>query len=85
MLKIKEARQYLLENQAEKAFEILQQVEHDDDETPDYFLVLGSCLAALGQSQEALENYFNALLLCGFSSTRCWKNAMASSFRPSLR
>ena len=61
MLKIKEARQYLLENQAEKAFEILQQVEHDDDETPDYFLVLGSCLAALGQSQEALENYFNAL------------------------
>lgn len=61
MLKIKEARQYLLENQPEKAFDILQHVEHDEEETPDYFLVLGSCLAALGQSQEALDNYFNAL------------------------
>ena len=51
ILRIKEARQYLLEGQAENAF-------HD---TPDYFLVLGSCLAALGKSKDALDNYFNAL------------------------
>ncbi len=62
MLKIKMARQYLLENDAQRAFEIMQQVERDDDEDdPDYFLTLGSCLAVLGKSQEALENYFSAL------------------------
>ena len=62
MLKIKYARQYLLENDAQRAFDIMQQVERvDDDEDPDYFLTLGSCLAALGKSEEALENYFNAL------------------------
>ncbi len=61
MLRIKEARQYLLEGQPDKAFELMQHIEHDNDETPDYFLVLGGCLAALGQSREALENYFNAL------------------------
>ncbi len=61
VLKIKEARQYLLEGQAENAFQILQHVERDDDDSPDYFLVLGSCLAALGKSKDALENYFNAL------------------------
>ena len=61
VLKIKEARQYLLEGQAENAFQILQHVERDEDDGPDYFLVLGSCLAALGNSKDALENYFNAL------------------------
>ena len=61
MLKIKYARQYLLENDAQRAFEIMQHVVRDDDEDPDYFLTLGSCLAALGKSSEALENYFNAL------------------------
>lgn len=62
MLKIKMARQYLLENDAQRAFEIMQQVERDDDEDdPDYFLTLGSCLAILGKSKEALQNYFSAL------------------------
>ena len=62
MLKIKYARQYLLENDAQRAFDIMQHVERiDDDEDPDYFLTLGSCLAMLGKSEEALQNYFNAL------------------------
>ena len=62
MLKIKYARQYLLENDAQRAFEIMQHVERiDDDDDPDYFLTLGSCLAMLGKSEEALENYFSAL------------------------
>ena len=62
MLKIKLARQYLLENDAQRAFEIMQHVERvDDDQDPDYFLTLGSCLAMLGKSEEALENYFSAL------------------------
>ncbi len=61
ILKVKEARQYLLEGQAENAFEILQHMERDEENEPDYFLVLGSCLAALGKSKEALENYFSAL------------------------
>ncbi len=62
MLKIKCARQYLLENNAQRAFDIMQHVERAyDDNNPDYFLTLGSCLAALGKSEEALENYFNAL------------------------
>ena len=61
MLKIKYARQYLLENDAQRAFEIMQHVERDDDDDPDYFLTLGSCLAVLGKSKEALQNYFSAL------------------------
>ena len=62
MLKIKLARQYLLENDAQRAFDIMQHVERvDDEEDPDYFLTLGSCLAVLGKSKEALENYFSAL------------------------
>ena len=61
MLKIKYARQYLLENDAQRAFDIMQHVERDDDDDPDYFLTLGSCLAVLGKSKEALENYFSAL------------------------
>ena len=61
VLKIKYARQCLLENDAQRAFEIMQHVVRDDDEDPDYFLTLGSCLAVLGKSEEALENYFNAL------------------------
>ena len=61
MLKIKMARQYLLENDAQRAFDIMQHVERDDDDDPDYFLTLGSCLAVLGKSEEALENYFSAL------------------------
>ena len=61
MLKIKYARQYLLENDAQRAFDIMRTIERDEDVDPDYFLTLGSCLAALGKSEEAVENYFNAL------------------------
>jgi tetratricopeptide (TPR) repeat protein len=61
VLKIKEARQYLLEGQADNAFQIMQHIERDEDDAPDYFLVLGSCLAVLGESKSALESYFNAL------------------------
>ena len=61
ILKIKYARQYLLENDAQRAFDIMQHVERNEDDDPDYFLTLGSCLAALGKSKEALENYFSAL------------------------
>ena len=60
LLKIKQARQYLLENDAQRAFELLQHIERDDEE-PDYFLTLGSCLALLGKSKEAIENYCTAL------------------------
>ena len=60
LLKIKEARQYLLENDAQRAFELLQRIDRDEDE-PDYFLTLGSCLALLGKSKEAIENYCSAL------------------------
>ena len=60
LLKIKEARQYLLENDAQHAFELLQHIDRDEEE-PDYFLTLGSCLALLGKSKDAIENYCNAL------------------------
>ncbi len=60
LLKIKEARQYLLENDAQRAFELLQHIDRDEEE-PDYFLTLGSCLALLGKSKEAIENYCSAL------------------------
>jgi len=60
LLKIKEARQYLLENDAPRAFELLQHIDHEEEE-PDYFLTLGSCLALLGKSKEAIENYCSAL------------------------
>jgi len=61
LLKIKEARQYLLEGQADNAFQIMQHIKREDDDEPDYFLVLGSCLAVLGESKSAIESYFNAL------------------------
>ena len=61
VLKVKEARQYLLEGQAENAFQILQHIERGEDDEPDFFLVLGSCLAVLGESKSAIESYFNAL------------------------
>ena len=60
-LKIKNARQYLLENNPQEAFAILKTTEHEDPEDPDYFLTLGSCLAALGKSQKAIDTYLNAL------------------------
>lgn len=61
VLKVKEARQYLLEGQADNAFQILQHIERGEDDEPDFFLVLGSCLAVLGESKSAIESYFNAL------------------------
>ena len=60
MLKIKEARQLLLENHPKDAFELIQHAERDEED-PDYFLTLGSCLAALGKSEEAIDNYLTAL------------------------
>lgn len=60
ILKIKEARQLLLENHPKDAFELIQHAERDEDD-PDYFLTLGSCLAALGKSEEAIDNYLTAL------------------------
>lgn len=60
MLKIKEARQLLLENHPQDAFELMQHIERDEED-PDYFLTLGSCLAALGKSEEAIDNYLTAL------------------------
>lgn len=59
-LKIKQARQYLLENDPEEALRILKHAERDDDD-PDFFLTLGSCLAALGRYQKAIGTYMAAL------------------------
>lgn len=59
-LRIKEARQLLLENHPQDAFEMIQRIERDD-ETPDYFLTMGSCLAALGKSEDAIDCYLTAL------------------------
>ncbi|MCQ2304875.1 MAG: tetratricopeptide repeat protein [Bacteroidales bacterium] len=60
-LKIKNARQFLLENNPKEAFEILKHTEHEDEDDPDFFLTLGSCLAALGKSQKAIDSYLAAL------------------------
>lgn len=60
-LRIKNARQFLLESNPKEAYEILRHVERIDDSDPDYFLTLGSCLAALGKSQDAIDTYLEAL------------------------
>jgi Putative Zn-dependent protease, contains TPR repeats len=59
-LKIKNARQFLIENNPRKALSLLDNTEIDYDE-PDYFLTLGSCYAAIGKSQKAIDTYTNAL------------------------
>ncbi len=59
-LKIKNARQFLVENNPLKALELLEQTEINLDE-PDYFLTLGSCYAALGKPQKAIDTYTKAL------------------------
>ena len=59
-LKIKNARQFLVENDPKKAFELLDQMEINYDD-PDYFLTLGSCYAALGKHQKAIDTYTTAL------------------------
>ena len=59
-LKIKNARQFLVENDPKKAFDLLDQLEINDEE-PDYYLTLGSCYAALGKHQKAIDTYTAAL------------------------
>ena len=59
-LKIKNARQFLVENHPEKAMSLLNDAEISYED-PDYFLTLGSCYAALGQAQKSIETYFDAL------------------------
>lgn len=59
-LKIKNARQFLVENKPQKALELLDQTEVNTEE-PDYFLTLGSCYAALGKPQKAIDTYMQAL------------------------
>ena len=44
ILKIKEARQLLLENHPQDAFELIQHAERDEED-PDYFLILPSSLS----------------------------------------
>ena len=57
---IKNARQFLIENNPTQAFQLLDQIEPQCDE-PDYFLTLGSCYAALGKHQKAIDTYTMAL------------------------
>lgn len=59
-LKIKNARQYLVENHPEKALELLQETEDSHDD-PDYYLTLGGCYAALGKPRTAIDTYLKAL------------------------
>ena len=59
-LRIKNARQYLVENKPETALKLLDQTEINTEE-PDYYLTLGSCYAALGYSQAAIRTYIKAL------------------------
>lgn len=59
-LKIKNARQFLVENDPKKALELLNNTEINYDE-PDYFLTLGSCYAALGKPHQAIDTYIKAL------------------------
>ena len=57
---IKNARQFLIENDPKQAFKLLDQIEPQCDE-PDYFLTLGSCYAALGKHHKAIDTYTMAL------------------------
>ncbi len=59
-INVKVARQYLLENQPEKASEILEKLGTSNDD-PDYHLTLGSCYAALGDHEKAIDIYKDAL------------------------
>lgn len=60
ILRVKYARQYLVENRPEKALQLLKETDFDRDD-PDYYLTLGSCYAALGQPQTAIDTYMKAL------------------------
>ena len=60
ILKIKNARQYLVENQPRKALKLLQETEDSHDD-PDYYLTLGGCYAALGKPKIAIDTYLKAL------------------------
>lgn len=60
-IRIKKARQLLLESNVNEAFALLNDTEINYGE-PDYFLTLGSCYAAMGRSEEAIATYKKALL-----------------------
>lgn len=60
ILKIKNARQYLVENHPQKALDLLQETEDSHDD-PDYYLTLGGCYAALGKPKTAINTYVKAL------------------------
>lgn len=59
-IRIKNARQYLVENNPRKAFELLEAAEDSHDD-PDYYLTLGGCYAALGKPKTAIDTYIKAL------------------------
>ena len=60
VLRIKNAKQFLVENNPRTALDLLDQIEPNCDD-PDYFLTLGSCYAALGKHQKAIDTYTTAL------------------------
>ena len=59
-IRIKNARQYLVENNPRKAFKLLETAEDSHDD-PDYYLTLGGCYAALGKPRTAIDVYLKAL------------------------
>ena len=69
LLKIKEARQYLLENDAQHAFELLQHIDRDEEE-PDYFLTLGSCLALFRRGREIRPLQCHRIRIPAFAEIR---------------
>ena len=60
VIQIKNARQYLVENNPQKALELLEAAEESHDD-PDYYLTLGGCYAALGKPRTAIDTYLKAL------------------------
>ena len=59
-IRIKNARQFLVENNPQKALELMQQIDGSEEED-DYYLTLGSCYAALGKHQQAIDSYTRAM------------------------
>lgn len=60
LVNLKLAIQYLIENQPEKAMEILESLDADIDD-PDYYLTLGSCYSGLNEYDKAIDAYKKAL------------------------
>ena len=59
-LRIKNARQFLVENNPQKALDLMFQIDGSEDEE-DYYLTLGSCYAALGKHQQSIDSYAKAM------------------------